>query len=107
MRDTLQQAKDKKKLRQSGSSALTPTVMCFPFPLRTKRQGWALYRAAKLQENLYHYSASPRICDAAIDFLQKGSTTASNDRIADDAQYRSGRFTTAKRTTSLRPIWNS
>ena len=88
--DTLQQAKDKKKLRHNWIEcvdAYRDVASRFP---QSEEAGVALYRGAKLQEKLFHYSGKPQDLDAAIDLYRKVANEHPNDRVADDAQYRIG-----------------
>ena len=88
--DTLQQGKDRKKLRHNWIEcvdAYRDVASRFP---QNEEAGGALYRGAKLQEKLFHYSGKPQDLDAAIDLYRKVANEHPNNRVADDAQYRIG-----------------
>jgi len=59
--DTLQQAKDKKKLRHKWIECVTPTVMWLPVSLRTKRQGGPFTGQPSCRRTFTPIPASPRI----------------------------------------------
>jgi len=88
--DTLLQAKDKKKLRHKWTEcvdAYRDAASRFP---QSEEAGWALYKGAKLQENLFGYSGKPQDLDAAIDLYRRVINEHPTHRVADDAQYRIG-----------------
>jgi N-acetylmuramoyl-L-alanine amidase len=88
--DALQQAKDKKKLRHKWiecADAYRDVATRYP---QSEEAGWALYKGAKLQENLFGYSGKPQDLDAAIELYRRVANEHPNHRVADDAQYRIG-----------------
>ena len=88
--DTLLQAKDKKRLSHKWIEcvdAYRDVASRFP---QSEEAGWALYRGAKLQENLFKYSGKPQDLDGAIELYRRVANEHPNHRIADDAQYRIG-----------------
>ena len=88
--DTLSQAKDKKKLRHKWVEcvdAYRDVASRYP---QSEEAGWALYKGAKLQENLFGYSGKPQDLDGAIELYRRVANEHPNHRIADDAQYRIG-----------------
>jgi N-acetylmuramoyl-L-alanine amidase len=88
--DTLSQAKDKKKLRHKWIEcidAYRDTASRYP---QSEEAGLALYKGAKLQENLFGYSGKPQDLDGAVDLYRRVANEYPNHRVADDAQYRIG-----------------
>jgi N-acetylmuramoyl-L-alanine amidase len=91
--DTLLQSKDKKKLRHKWTECVDDyRNVASRFP-QSEEAGWALYRGAKLQENLFGYSGKPQDLDGAIELYRRVANEYPNHRIADDAQFRIGEIT--------------
>jgi N-acetylmuramoyl-L-alanine amidase len=88
--DTLSQAKDKKKLRHKWIECIDAyRDVAFRHP-QSEEAGWALYRGAKLQENLFGYSGKAQDLDGAVELYRRLANEHPNHRVADDAQYRIG-----------------
>jgi N-acetylmuramoyl-L-alanine amidase len=88
--DTLMQSKDKKKLRHKWVECIDAyRDVASRYP-QSEEAGWALYKGAKLQENLSRYSGKPQDLDEAIDLYRRVTGEYPNHRVADDAQYRIG-----------------
>ena len=88
--DTLSQAKDKKKLRHKWIEcvdAYRDVASRYP---QSEEAGWALYKGAKVQENLFGYSGRPQDLDGAVELYRRVANEHPNHRVADDAQYRIG-----------------
>jgi N-acetylmuramoyl-L-alanine amidase len=88
--DTLLQAKDKKKLRHKWIEcvdAYRDVAARYP---QSEEAGWALYRGAKLEENLFGYSGKPQDLDGAVELYRRLANEHPNHRVADDAQYKIG-----------------
>jgi len=88
--DTLLKAKDKKKLRHKWTEcidAYRDVALRYP---QGEEAGWALYKGAKLQENLFGYSGKLQDLDAAVELYRGVVNEHPNHRVADDAQYRIG-----------------
>jgi N-acetylmuramoyl-L-alanine amidase len=86
----LLQSKDKKKLRHKWTECIDDyRDVASRYP-HSEEAGWALYKAARLQENLSGYSGRPQDLDRAIELYRRVTEEYPNHRVADDAQYRIG-----------------
>jgi N-acetylmuramoyl-L-alanine amidase len=88
--DSLAQSKEKRKLRHKWTECIDDyqdTASRYP---QSEEAGWALYKAAKLQENLFKYSGKSQDLDGAIELYRRVVNEYPNHRLADDAQYRIG-----------------
>ncbi len=88
--DTLSQAKDKKKLRHKWIECIDAYRDVASRHPQSEEAGWALYRGAKLQENLFAYSGKAQDLDGAVELYRRVAKEHPNHRVADDAQYRIG-----------------
>jgi N-acetylmuramoyl-L-alanine amidase len=88
--DTLSQAKDKKKLRHKWIECMDAYRDVASRHPQSEEAGWALYRGAKLQENLFGYSGKPQDLDGAVELYRRVANEHPNHRLADDSQYRIG-----------------
>ena len=88
--DTLSQAKDKKKLRHKWIECVDAYRDVASRHPQSEEAGWALYRGAKVQENLFGYSGKPQDLDGAVELYRRVANEHPNHRVADDAQYRIG-----------------
>jgi N-acetylmuramoyl-L-alanine amidase len=88
--DTLSQAKDKKKLRHKWIDCIDAYRDVASRHPQSEEAGWALYRGAKLRENLFAYSGKPQDLDGAVELFRRVANEHPNHRVADDAQYRIG-----------------
>ena len=87
---TLSQAKDKKKLRHKWIDCIDAYRDVASRHPQSEEAGWALYRGAKLQENLFAYSGKPQDLDGAVELYRRVTNEYPQHRVADDAQYRIG-----------------
>jgi N-acetylmuramoyl-L-alanine amidase len=88
--DTLMRSKEKKKLRHKWAECIEAYRNVASRYPQSEEAGWALYKAAKLQENLSQYSGKPQDLDEAIELYRRVINDYPNHRLADDAQYRIG-----------------
>jgi N-acetylmuramoyl-L-alanine amidase len=88
--DTLMRSKEKKKLRHKWAECIDAYRNVASRYPQSEEAGWALYKAAKLQENLSQYSGKPQDLDEAIELYRRVINDYPNHRLADDAQYRIG-----------------
>jgi len=88
--DTLSQAKDKKKLRHPWIACIDDYREAASRYPHSEEAGWALYKAAKLQENLFGYSGKAQDLDGAVELYRRVVQEHPHHRVADDAQYRIG-----------------
>jgi N-acetylmuramoyl-L-alanine amidase len=88
--DTLMRSKEKKKFRHKWSECIDAYRNVASRYPQSEEAGWALYKAAKLQENLSQYSGKPQDLDEAIELYRRVINDYPNHRAADDAQYRIG-----------------
>jgi N-acetylmuramoyl-L-alanine amidase len=88
--NTLSQSKDKKKLRHKWAECIDAyRDVASRYP-HSAEAGWALYKGARLLENLSGYSGRPQDLDQAIELYRRVTEEYPNHRVADDAQYRIG-----------------
>ena len=88
--DTLSQAKEKKKLRHKWIECVDAYCEVASRYPQSEEAGWALYKGARLQENLFGYSGKTQDMDGAIELYRRLANEHRNHRAADDAQYRIG-----------------
>lgn len=91
--DALLQSKDKKKLRHKWTECIDAYLEVASRYPQSEEAGWALYKGAKLQENLFGYSGRAQDLDAAIELYRRVTNEHPNHRIADDAQFKIGEIT--------------
>jgi len=87
---TLSKSKDKKKLRHHWTACIDHyRDVASRYP-QSEEAGWALYKAAKLQERLFRYSGRAQDLDEAVELYRRVANEHPGHRVADDAQYRIG-----------------
>jgi len=88
--DSLVQSGEKRKLRHNWTECIDDYRDTASRHPQSEEAGWALYKAAKLQENLFKYSGRPQDLDGAVELYRRVVNEYPNHRLADDAQYRIG-----------------
>ena len=88
--DSLVQSKEKKRLRHKWVECIDDYGDVASRHPQSEEAGWALYKGAKLQENLFRYSGKPQDLDGALELYRRVVNEYPNHRVADDAQYRIG-----------------
>ena len=88
--DSLAQSKQKRKYRHNWLECIEDYRDIVARHPKSEEAGWALFKAAKLQEHLFRYSGRAQDLDGAVELYRRVVNEYPQHRIADDAQYRIG-----------------